>query len=147
VRRASLFVSVAVLAGCQAETPPSDPAESRRQAAQVVMDWHRLWAEGKWREACEHVTAAGERRLLAQDLPTAAAEGRARVKDCEAFLQRLNSPQARALLGATVVDSVEVKGERATVTVHTSANLRGVTERLAPAEIPLRWTEEHWMLD
>jgi hypothetical protein len=53
----------------------------------------------------------------------------------------------KSLMRNTVVDDIQLDGDRATVTAHTSATVAGVRRDVPPGTISLRWDDGRWQMD
>ena len=149
-RPAALAVLL-VLAGCGGGSPP-DEATSRAQIEQTVLDAQRFIAAGDGDAACELFTEKTRKATVESDRKVRASiSGEEPAESCEEAIEKQAVIYAqgagREMQANVVVDAVEVHGERATATMHTSATLRGALQSLPPWTAALRWDDGRWRMD
>jgi hypothetical protein len=150
MRRRLLVPIVAVLAltGC-GETGPPDAATSRKLITQTVIDWHRFQATGRGDAACKLATNEEQERTVKFQRNLAASTGRPAPDSCEEAMA--NEPTSladfRDLMMNVRVDAVQIDGDHATATTHTSAIVNGASVDTPPAQLKLRWENGRWLMD
>jgi hypothetical protein len=144
----ALILAVALLAGC-GNVPPPDEATSRQLVTATVLDWHRLQAAGDGGRACRLLTDEQQDALVKRDREFATIAGTEPPESCVDAVSRYArySDGFRELMRNTQVDAIQIAGDRATATVHTSAVVKGAVQATPPAEIPVRWVDGRWLID
>jgi hypothetical protein len=140
-----------LLAGCGGGSPP-DAATSRTQIEQTVLEVQRAIAAGDGATACERLTEHAREQTVESDRKIRVdISGGEPADSCEEAVEKgayiYAKGTGREMQANVVVDAVDVQGERATATMHTSATLNGTLRTLPPWTAQLRWDDGRWRMD
>src|SRR5215207_10133728 len=144
--RFATATAVVLLAGCGSGSPP-DEATSRSQIEQTVLDVHRYEREGNGEAACGLFTEDTREKTVESDRKVRAdkpAESCEEAIEKQAYVYSLGS--AGEIMRNVVVDAVQIDGERATATTHTSAHQNGVLVQIPPTTFQFRWEDGRWRM-
>jgi hypothetical protein len=136
-----------LLAGCGGGSPP-DESTSRTQIEQTVLDVHRHEVSGNGKAACELFTEKTREQVVADNRKLQLGDEPA--DSCEEAIEKqahlYASGTIREAMTNVVIDAVEITGERATVTTHSSAHRNGVLTQIPPATLHLAWEDGRWRM-
>ena len=122
---------------------------SRGLVTTTVLEWHRAQANGDGEAGCRLLTDDSQDAAVESDRSIMRAAGIEPAETCVEAVDRFGTfaGSFRAMMLSTQVDAVNVRGDRATATVHTRVTIRGTTRDTPPAQIPLRWVGGRWLID